>query len=93
MSNDAAHKRRLTIPVVMDVADLDDAEVAEGVGEVVDRNRTRDNADLVTGDFGGIESQAARRSERRADQKLAARKESLVVPSHRVIGNISGHSP
>jgi len=88
----AADEGGLRVLVVVDVADLDDTEVVEGVGQIADGEGLCDHAELVAGDFSGIEGQTARCRQRGADQKLAAG-DGLVLLCQGQIGQISGHSP
>ena len=90
--DDAAHEEGLSELVEVDVADLGDAEVLEGAGEIGDGKAAVDDAEFVAGELAGIERQAAGGDQRGADQEAAPGKKLLLL-CHRAIGDISGHSP
>src|ERR1017187_8052518 len=90
--DDAAHEERLSKLVEVDVADLGDAEILEDAWEVGDGKVAVDDAEFVAGELAGIERQAAGGDQRGADQEAAPGKKLLLL-WHRVIGDISGHSP
>jgi len=92
LGDDTTDKTGLSVLVVVDVGDLDDAKVMERIGEFVDEEVAGEDANLVAGDFRGVEREAARRGERGAEQELTAG-ETLFLLAHRRFGNISRHSP
>jgi len=90
VGDDAGDECGLGVLVEVDVGDLGDAEVAEGVGQVGDGDGAGEDADLVTGDLGGVEAEAGR-GDGGAEQEFAPGYERLFLLKERLIGEISGH--
>ena len=58
LADHAAYKRWLGVLVEVDVADLGDAVVVEGVGQVGQRHVARDDADLMARELTGIQGES-----------------------------------
>ena len=92
LGEDAAQERGLRVLVEVDVADLGDAEVVEGVrADCAMAMVRREDADLVAGNLAGIERQAC--GSGRGTEQEGAAGESGFSLCQRLIGHISGHSP
>ena len=71
--------------VEVNVADLGDAIVTEGVRKICDAKGDVDGFEIVTRDFAGVKSEASR-GNTRADEKVSARK------TRRLVAKRTGHT-